>query len=182
MSERKSWSVTDEEVHRELAAMLDLSDDEKAILASLEGAAKAASAGVAKAFYERLMVRENTAEYFAGQDMEARHATVATWFEELFTGRYDDTYAAKRLEIGAVHVRIGLPVRYPLAMMDLILEQGEKLASTHERPEEAQRAFRKVFALDVAIFNHAYEHNQLRHLAQLVGGERLARRLLTGET
>lgn len=39
-----------------------------------------------------------------------------------------------------------------------------------------------MLALDVAIFNQAYEDYQLRHLAELVGGERLARRLLTEGT
>lgn len=41
-------------------------------------------------------------------------------------------------------------------------------------------AFRKVLALDVAVFNQAYEDNQLQHLSELVGGERLARLLLSG--
>ena len=44
----------------------------------------------------------------------------------------------------------------------------------------ARAAFRKVLALDVAVFNQAYEDNQIEHLAELVGGKRLARLLLTG--
>jgi hypothetical protein len=57
---------------------------------------------------------------------------------------------------------------------------GEQVARQSNQPEAALTAFHKVLALDVAIFNQAYEDNQLRHLAELVGGERLARRLLTG--
>jgi hypothetical protein len=37
-------------------------------------------------------------------------------------------------------------------------------------------------SLDIAVFNQAYEDRQLEHLADLVGGERLARRLLTGSS
>jgi hypothetical protein len=36
-------------------------------------------------------------------------------------------------------------------------------------------------ALDIAVFNQAYEDTQLKHLAEMVGNERLARRLLTQE-
>ena len=50
-----------------------------------------------------------------------------------------------------------------------------------QRPDAAVAAFRKALARDIAIFNQAYENNQLQHLAEMVGGERLARRLLTGQ-
>jgi hypothetical protein len=65
-------------------------------------------------------------------------------------------------------------------MLDVVMPFGEQVARTSPEPERATAAFRKVLALDVAIFNQAYEHEQLKHLADLVGGERLARRLLTG--
>ena len=97
---------------------------------------------------------------------------------KIFGGVYDDTYALKRLNIGLIHVRIGLPVRYPLAMLDLIARYGEEVAG--QAGAEALTAFRKVLALDVATFNQAYENNQLQHLADLTGNERLARRLLSG--
>ena len=71
-------------------------------------------------------------------------------------------------------------MRYPLAMLDVVMPFGELIARTSPSPDAAVSAFRKVLALDVAIFNQSYEDNQLKHLAELVGGERLARRLLTG--
>ncbi|MFV3335001.1 protoglobin domain-containing protein [Pseudomonas sp. NY15437] len=104
--------------------------------------------------------------------------TLAAWFRELFSGVYDDAYALKRLGIGMVHVRIGLPVRYPLAMLDVIAQHGEKVAAI--KGPEAVAAFRKILALDVATFNQSYESKQLSHLAELTGSERLARRLLAG--
>jgi hypothetical protein len=65
-------------------------------------------------------------------------------------------------------------------MIDIVSEHGEAIAETSDDPDAAKAAFRKVLALDVAIFNQAYEDNQLKHLSDLVGGERLARRLLMG--
>ncbi|HAT77370.1 MAG TPA: Globin-coupled histidine kinase, partial [Flavobacterium sp.] len=82
----------------------------------------------------------------------------------------------RRLKIGQVHVRIGLPVRYPLAMIDVILAVGKKV--TAQNPD-AQAAFHKLLALDMAIFNQAYEDTQLKHLVHMVGNERLARRMLS---
>ena len=65
-------------------------------------------------------------------------------------------------------------------MLDVIMPYGEQTAAKSPQPEVAIRAFRKVLALDVALFNQAYENNQLHHLSDLVGGERLALLLLTG--
>jgi hypothetical protein len=98
----------------------------------------------------------------------------------MFGGTYDAAFAQKRINIGAIHVQIGLPVRYPLAMLDVIMPFGEQVAQQSSQPEQAAYAFRKLLALDVAIFNQAYEDNQLKHLSELVGGERLARHLLSG--
>ena len=180
MTERKSWSVEDADIRDEIARLSALGDDEIGLLTALHDTAREASAALTEEFYARLLAHENTAEYLAGEDLDQRHAMIAEWFVELFAGRYGQDYAERRLRIGATHVRIGLPVRYPLAMLDVILEHGQRVAAHSDRPDDALRAFRKVLAIDVAIFNHAYEHHQLRHLAELVGGERLARRLLTG--
>ena len=112
--------------------------------------------------------------------MDARHAMIAEWFVELFGGTYGQEYVAQRLKIGHVHVEIGLPVRYPLSMIDVIMQHGENVTEQSSDPETAKEAFQKVLSLDIAVFNQAYEDRQLEHLAKMVGGERLARRLLTG--
>jgi hypothetical protein len=132
-------------------------------------------------FYGRLGAHANAVEFIDGVPMAGLRKTIIDWFTQLFGGTYDGAYAARRLRIGVVHVRIGLPVRYPLAMLDVVLPHGDAVASTSPSPEAARRAFFKVLALDAAIFNQAYEDNQLSHLVDLVGGEMLARRLLAGE-
>jgi hypothetical protein len=67
-------------------------------------------------------------------------------------------------------------------MMDVILDFGLKVANQSSNPDRAKQAFRKLLALDMAIFNQSYEDVQLKHLAETVGNERLARRLLTGSS
>lgn len=160
--------------------MMELDDEEKNLLSNLQDKAEAQTDELTDEFYDRLLAHEETAEYFEGEDMDERHAMIADWFVDLFGGSYDAEYVAHRLEIGHIHVRIGLPVRYPLSMIDVIMQHGEEVASESSKPEKAKSAFQKVVSLDIAIFNQAYEDRQLEHLADLVGGERLARRLLTG--
>lgn len=180
-SEHASWQVKGESILGELVKLMGMNDAERALLGDLGSTARTVAPDMTKAFYERLFSHENTAEYLKDATMDHLHSFVAQWFIDLFSGTYDEAYAKKRLGIGQIHVRIGLPVRYPLAMMDVILAFGETVARQSKQPEQAMAAFRKVLALDVAIFNQAYEDNQLKHLSELVGGERLARLLLSGQ-
>ncbi len=178
--QRLSWSIKDQHIAPELIALMHLTPSEAAMLSELHQQAQALAPQMTAAFYDRLLARPETSEYFADKQMDQMHATIGQWFSELFAGTYDEAYARKRLQIGVVHVKIGLPVRYPLAMMDVLLEYGQRVARQHPQPDQALVAFHKVLALDIAIFNQAYEDNQLKHLAELVGGERLARNVLAG--
>jgi len=177
---RKSWQIKDEAVYEDLATLMSVTDEEIEILKQLQPAAKKQASEMTKDFYDRLFAHEATKEYFEGRDMERLHQMIGDWFIQLFSGNYDQEYVKQRLKIGYVHVKIGLPVRYPLAMIDVISSHGEKIAETSDNPTQAKEAIRKVTALDIAIFNQAYEDNQLSHLVELVGNERLARRLLQG--
>jgi len=180
-SDRASWLVKDTAILSELITLVGLSADEAALLGGLQSQALAAAPALLDAFYGRLFRHQNTAEYLEGVSMERLHAMVSEWFADIFSGKYDQAYALKRLRIGQIHVRIGLPVRYPLAMLDVVMQYGECVARRRPQPDAAVAAFRKALALDIAIFNQAYEDNQIQHLAEIVGGERLARRLLTGQ-
>lgn len=179
-ADRGSWQIKDEAILTELIQLMDLSAAEGALLKGLYGEAKEYGPQMTKTFYDRLFAHQNTAEYLQGVSMDRLHGMVQEWFAGLFCGEYDEAYARRRMVIGQIHVKIGLPVRYPLAMLDVVMPYGELIVKKAADPAAAATAFRKVLALDVAIFNQAYEDNQLRHLSELVGGERLARRLLTG--
>ena len=180
MEDHKSWAVKDEAILDDLTTLMSISDNEKNVLATLKVKAQAEASKMIEEFYERLLAHETTAEYLEGM-VEHLHKTLQDWFVQLFSGKYDEAYAKSRQAIGQVHVRIGLPVRYPLAMMDVMLQHGEQVAAQSDQADAAKAAFRKLLALDIAIFNQAYEDDQLRHLAETVGNERLARRLLTQE-
>jgi hypothetical protein len=181
MKNRGSWGIKGAAVLDELITLMGLSAEEAALLGDLAGAAAVRGPHMAEEFYGRLGTHANAVEFIDGVPMAGLHRTIIEWFIQLFGGSYGADYAARRLRIGEVHVKIGLPVRYPLAMLDVIIPHGVAIAATSREPEAARRAFYKVLALDAAIFNQAYEDNQLAHLVDLVGGEMLARRLLAGE-
>lgn len=180
-ADRASWQIKNEATLTELVALMGLTAAESALMQELQSHATQVAPAMVKAFYDRLFAHANTAEYLANVSMDRLHSMVADWFTTLFSGQYDANYARRRMVIGEIHVKIGLPVRYPLAMLDVVMPFGEQLVQHSSSPAAAATAFRKVLSLDVAIFNQAYEDNQLKHLAELVGGERLARRLLAGD-
>ncbi len=182
-ADRQSWQVKDVDLLSELITLLDLTRDERAALAALAPHARAVAPALSAAFYQRLLHHDTTAEYFGGRDADVsnRHSTLRDWFVDLFSGTYDADYAAKRLAIGQRHVEVGIPVRYPIAMIDLVLETGTQVTAHSDQPAVAKTALEKLLSLDIAIFTQAYEDTQLKHLSELVGGERLARRLLMGD-
>jgi hypothetical protein len=178
MQDRKSWAVKDEALLGDLLALMEVTDEEKQLLAALQSQADTAAVELTESFYERLLKYENTAEFLDGK-VEYLRGKLHSWFVNLFSGEYGQEYVQQRIRIGEVHVQIGLPVRYPLAMMDVMMFYAEKVANQSDNPEAAVEAARKILSLDIAIFNQAYENAQLRHLSEMVGNERLARRLLT---
>lgn len=178
MEDRKSWAIKDEAILDDLIALMGLTSAEKAALATVKDQVQSVAPQMVDAFYTRLLAHAPTAEYLQDQ-VEHLRGKLQDWFVQLFAGQYDQAYVQSRLLIGQIHVRIGLPVRYPLAMMDLMLKFGEEVSRQSPQPELAVTAFHKLLALDIAIFNQAYEDTHLQHLAEMVGNERLARRLLT---
>jgi hypothetical protein len=180
-TQRSSWKVKGEDILHELVSLMNISAEEMTLLGDLSAQARHVAPEMTETFYERLFKHQNTSEYFEGVSMDRLHSMVADWFVELFNGSYDTTYAQKRLGIGKIHVQIGLPVRYPLAMLDVVMPFGERVVQQSPKPVVAATGFRKVLALDVAIFNQAYEDSQLHHLSELIGGESLARLLMSGK-
>lgn len=181
MHDYHSWTVQDEAILQDLVPLVTLTEEERQALLALLPAAQAQAAALLEDFYGRLLAHANTAEYLARIDVSHLKMLSGEWFLDLFRGTYDVAYTRRRLTIGKTHVRIGLPVRYPLAMIAVVQEHGGQVIAQSSNPTLAFVAFQKVVALDVAIFNQAYEDAQLSHLSELVGGPRLARRLLAGE-
>ncbi|WP_174581589.1 protoglobin domain-containing protein [Candidatus Methylacidithermus pantelleriae] len=178
MEDPKSWSVKDQELVKELVDFLGINEDDRQFLRQLHGIAATYSKPMVEEFSSRILQHPNTREYYEKIDVPSLQEKITGWFQDLFLGEYGAEYAEKAMRIGKAHVRIGLPLRYPLAMWDLLVKYGEQVVAHSPKPKEAFRAFHKVLALSIALFIQAYEDSQLAHLSQFLGSERLVRRLL----
>lgn len=183
-SHRKAWDIQQHEIATELAQIVEFTDRHKQLLVALRPVGESHREGIIEAFKVRLYGNEQTKEFLDALTPERGAEVfrmVGEWWMDYFSGDYDQAFTSRRLAIGHIHARIGLPLRYPLAMIETIADFGDRVSEQSESPKEALAAFRKVMALDVAIFNQAFENKQLDHLSNIIGGEeRLARRLLTG--
>lgn len=155
-----SWSHGDDLLLAELTRLVGLSAEETAALAALHEEAEGIAPTLNDTFYDRFPAAGQTQGSFPGADRSRMQRLTGQWFVNLFSGRYDELYVKGRLAIGLMLAEIGLPVRYPLALLDLTGELGERVAARSERPETALQAFRKVLSLDVAVFTQAYESSQ----------------------
>jgi signal transduction histidine kinase len=112
-----------------------------------------------------------------GAEQVARlKGTLTTWLKELFAGRYDADYVARRWRVGQRHVEIGLNQVYTNAalsrlrrgLLDIIgLEMGQDPAELlHSR-----RSLNMLLDLDLALIEDAY---QTEHRRRQQAAERLA--------
>ncbi|EDQ2877809.1 Globin-coupled histidine kinase [Salmonella enterica subsp. enterica] len=175
MKEMMCWNIKEEQIVDDLLAFLCITPDECILLSSMQADARKLTAKMVDEYYARLINYPMTNEFIT--DIELLKKTLSDWFISLFCGVYDQNYARERLRIGMAHVRIGLPVRYPLAMFDILQKYGVETA--YSKGPQGINAFLKILSLDIATFSQAYDNTQLSHLTKLVGGStKLARRLL----
>jgi len=112
-----------------------------------------------------------------GADQVARlKGTLIQWLRELFCGRYDRDYVARRWRVGWRHVEIGLDQVYTNAALSRL--RTGLVRTLHERwpgaPADLQatvRALNTLLDLDLAIIEDAY---QAEYAARLQRTERLA--------
>ena len=103
-------------------------------------------------------------------------AALLAWLRELLTGPYDRDYVARRWQVGARHVEIGLDQVYTNAAMSrlrdgLVRHLGESWAGDRDGLVAAIRSLNKLLDLDLAKIEDAY---QAEYVARIQASERLA--------
>ena len=79
------------------------------------------SSRIAQSFYDRIREHEDAHAVFTGEaQIERLQRSLQRWLDRLLSGSYDEAYFLETLQIGRVHVRVGLPQRYMLTAMALI--------------------------------------------------------------
>ncbi|MBK6849104.1 MAG: hypothetical protein IPG96_16755 [Proteobacteria bacterium] len=130
---------------------------------------------ISNEFYGHLARFPEAAKVFDGPEQIQRlKHTLVDWLELLLTGPWDTAYAEKRLRIGAVHVRIGLPQRYMFGAMAIIRSSLSALAGRVPVSEDHRRAMLRaidlVLDLELAIMLESYataHEGQVRQMERL---------------
>ena len=171
------------EVYAEMKSFLDFNDADVQNLITLAPIFAKHGGAITDAFYETLGQYPTTAALIEGR-VDHLKATHAAWMRELVAGDYGDAYLARRMRIGEVHVRIGLPPYYVEAVMNNI-RVGGHAAITTELSDAADidakyGSLVKILDLDLLIINLAYSEERLDRMSAITGMSRkLVERLIT---
>lgn len=158
---RASAEMTDEELFRRKQFLqFDANDEEN--LKSINDLARRYAQSVIDDFYEHLLSFDDTALFFADPaTLERVKNAQQEYFLRLTQGNYDLAYAKDRLRIGAVHERVGLPVKAYLGMYNFYLRAvASHLADAYvSDPQKAWTAFHslmKLTFLDIGLAIDTY--------------------------
>ncbi len=99
-----------------------LTPQDEATLRELAALIVPALDAVTERFYSTLAAVPRTAAFIEGR-VEMLKKTHRAWLESLFTRDLDAEYAQWMYQIGAVHVRVNLPVEFMTAGMSLVLRE-----------------------------------------------------------
>ncbi len=114
---------------------------------------------IAREFYERNREHEEAHAVFQDEAQIHRlHRSLVAWLERVLSGPYDAAYCAKSLEIGRVHVRVGLPQRYVFGGMTLFRERLQAIAAgaLGERAARVCTALSRILDIELALINATY--------------------------
>jgi len=132
--------IASEEV-RLRKAFLEFTDDDVAILESVNELAKRYADPLIEDFYRHVLAFEETRAFFSDPEVLAHVQNMQkAYFKRLTQGNYDQDYVANRVKIGVIHERIGLPVKSYFGMYCFYLRAVlERLRE--ECKDEPERAF-----------------------------------------
>jgi rsbT co-antagonist protein RsbR len=153
--------VTEEELQRR-KDFLQFGDDDIDNLTAINGLAQRYAKSVIEDFYEHLLSFEETRRFFQDPEVLERVQNAQhEYFLRLTQGNYDLAYAQDRLRIGAIHERIGLPVKAYLGMYNYYLRAvARRLIEAYEsEPKRAWSAFLsllKLKMLDIGLAIDTY--------------------------
>ncbi|MDI1447580.1 protoglobin domain-containing protein [Polyangium sp. 6x1] len=112
---------TDESLVKELLRYVRFGEDDARLLRALRPRAAPHFERIATAFYDRIREHDDAHDVFTGEAQIKRlQGSMVRWMDRLCEGPHDEAYFKKTLEIGRIHVQIGLPQRYMFTAMALI--------------------------------------------------------------
>lgn len=129
---------------------LEFRDGDVEAITGINDIARQYADAVIEDFYQHLLAFDETRAFFKDPQV-LRHVQnmQKEYFLRLTQGNYDLAYIQNRLKIGAIHERIGLPVKSYLGMYNFYLRAvATRLAEAYaKKPEQAWAAFLSLLKL-----------------------------------
>ncbi len=129
-------------------------------------------------FYDEIGRHPNARKVITGgqAQIERLKGTLRQWLRELVAGRYDQTYVARRWQVGWRHVEIGLEQVYTNVALSRLRTGLMRVLHENWSGDKAElqltvRALNKLLDLDLAIIEDAYQYE---YSARLQRSERMA--------
>jgi Protoglobin len=166
-----SSDITEQELLRR-KDFLEFREDDVANLASINDVARRYADAVIEDFYRHLLSFEETRTFFRDPEVLQRvKSAQQEYFLRLTQGKYDLAYAQNRLNIGAIHERIGLPIKAYLGMYNYYLRAvasrlGEAYRDTPERAWSAFMSLMKLTFLDMGLAIDTYINSRERTIRE----------------
>lgn len=157
----------------EMKRYLHFRQDEAELLKKLGPRMERHLPEMAERFYAQIPHHPGASRVFTGGEAQVNRLkmTLQAWGRGLFNGRYDESYAEERYQIGFRHVRIGLDQKYVISAMGVVrsflLDRLlEEIPSRDERLAYSQ-ALSKMLDLDLNLMCDSYFHATMDHLQAL---------------
>lgn len=166
-----SADITDQELLRR-KDFLEFRDEDVDNLLKMNEVAQQYADSAIDNFYGHLLSFDDTRSFFRDPEMLRRVKNAQQeYFLRLTGGNYDITYAQNRLKIGAIHERIGLPVKLYLGMYNFYLRAvATRLSEAY--PTEPRRAWSsflslmKLTFLDIGLAIDTYINSRERTIRE----------------
>lgn len=178
MSHRKEWPTLmkslniDEQEIRNRKEFLGFGDDDAERLKAINDLAAQYADKVIDDFYRYLLSFDDTRTFFTDPDVLARlKAAQKDYFLRLTQGIYDVDYVENRLQVGAIHERIALPVKSYLGMHNFYLrmvggEIFERYKDDTTHALEVLLSLTKLIFLDIGLAIDTYIDSREQTIGQ----------------
>jgi signal transduction histidine kinase len=164
--------------YRELQRYVDWTDDDAERVRAVGALLDPHLAGIIDDFYGAIERSESARKSITGghEQIERLKKTLLAWIRQLFSGRYDEQYVARRWRVGWRHVEIGLDQVYTNVALSrvrtgLLRALHENWAGDLYALKLTIRSLNKLLDLDLALIEDAY---QAEHVERQQRVERLA--------
>ncbi len=119
---------------------------------------------IAQEFYDRIREHEDAHAVFTGEEQILRlQRSLVRWLDRLLAGTYDESYFGETIQIGRVHVKVGLPQHYMFTAMTLIRSELDRIIVANGGDAATRDALSRLIDLELGVMIEGYrEHLSAR--------------------